>query len=295
MIYRLDPHTGRTTFEDQGVGRPLRGERLRPRPFLDSVVWRRRSGEDRPTQRSRGGHGRTRTPRYRRGGQHRCRRRRRMAGRRWARLQWMLRREGGPGAAEGHRTGAGRAGSAAVRFGAGFVWATNPDRDTVVQIDPVRLKVINTYDVGSQPRFFAVYAGSVWTLDQGSGTVTRVVIGSGEATSIEAEVIGDGGDLAAGGGWVWARGSGLFSSGSIRAPTRSSRPTDPTPEVERRSSATAPCGSRPTTFRWSGRCPCPRAKWQVANLQAWTPQKRLYASENWTGCSPSSMPRSRSL
>lgn len=99
-------------------------------------------------------------------------------------------------------------GTAAVRFGEGFVWATNPEQDTVFQIDPVKLEVVDTYGVGSEPRFFAVYAGSVWTLDQSSGTITRIVISTGETTSIEAEVIGDGGDLAAGGGWVWARGSG---------------------------------------------------------------------------------------
>lgn len=101
-------------------------------------------------------------------------------------------------------------GAAAVRFGEGYVWATNPERNTVVQVDPQALKVVKTHDVGTSPRFFAVYGGSVWTLDQGSGTVSRVVIESGETTEIPADMQGEGGDLAAGGGWIWARGSGTL-------------------------------------------------------------------------------------
>ncbi len=99
-------------------------------------------------------------------------------------------------------------GAAAVRFGDGFVWVTNPDKDLVEQIDPKSQRVVAKFEVGPRPRFFAVGEGAVWALAQGDGSVTRIDPKTGKTTSIATEFVGDGGDLTAGGGWVWIRGSG---------------------------------------------------------------------------------------
>jgi virginiamycin B lyase len=101
-----------------------------------------------------------------------------------------------------------RAGGAAVRFGEGAVWVTNPLRDVVQKIDPKRNRVVKTIKVGRVPRFFAVGEGAVWTLNQGDGSVTRIDAATGQVVAtIDAGVVGDGGDMTAGGGWVWARGT----------------------------------------------------------------------------------------
>jgi virginiamycin B lyase len=98
-------------------------------------------------------------------------------------------------------------GAASVRFGEGFVWVTNPDKNLVEQIDPKKQQVIRKTEVGPRPRFFAVGEGAVWTLNQGDGSVTRIDPKTGQTNSIPADdFVGDGGDMTAGGGWVWVRG-----------------------------------------------------------------------------------------
>ena len=97
-------------------------------------------------------------------------------------------------------------GASSVRYGYGHVWVVNPDKNLVQKVDPQTERVVQTTETGVLPRFFDVGEGAVWTLNQGDGTVTRVDPRSGRATNIDAGVPGGGGDLAAGGGWVWARG-----------------------------------------------------------------------------------------
>ncbi len=104
-----------------------------------------------------------------------------------------------------------REGSAAVRFGEGAVWVTNPARDIVQKIDPRRNRVVATTRVGPEPRFFPLGEGGVWTLDQGDGSVTRLDPATAAVTAtIPAQVTGEGGDMTTGGGWVWARGRGYL-------------------------------------------------------------------------------------
>jgi DNA-binding beta-propeller fold protein YncE len=103
-------------------------------------------------------------------------------------------------------------GSAAVRAGAGFVWVTNPDASTVQQVDPRHERVLRTVEVGVAPLFLAVGYGAAWTLNQVDGTVTRVDAGTGRTKTITADIAGSGGDIAAGGQWVWARASSVLLS-----------------------------------------------------------------------------------
>ena len=102
--------------------------------------------------------------------------------------------------------------ASSVRVGEGAVWVVNPMKGSVQKIDPERNEVVHTAEIGPVvPRFFAADEGGVWTLNQADGSVTRLDPASGEvAATIQADVAGDGGDMAAGGGWVWARGSGYL-------------------------------------------------------------------------------------
>jgi virginiamycin B lyase len=103
-------------------------------------------------------------------------------------------------------------GSAAVRAGVGFIWITNPDANTVQQVDPRRERVVRTVEVGVAPLFLAVAYGAAWTLNQVDGTVTRVDAGTGRTKTISADLAGAGGDIAAGGQWVWARATAVLLS-----------------------------------------------------------------------------------
>jgi virginiamycin B lyase len=101
-----------------------------------------------------------------------------------------------------------REGAAAVRVGEGGVWVTNPSKSIVQKIDPRTNRVVLTTQVGPTPRFLAVGEGGVWTLNQGDGSLTRLDPTSGEVVAtISAEVIGEGGDITTGVGFVWVRGS----------------------------------------------------------------------------------------
>jgi virginiamycin B lyase len=62
-----------------------------------------------------------------------------------------------------------------------------------------------------EPSRLAAY-GAAWTLNQVDGTVTRVDARTGRTTTIEADLAGSGGDMAAGGQWVWARASAVLLS-----------------------------------------------------------------------------------
>ena len=106
-----------------------------------------------------------------------------------------------------------RAGGAGVRFGEGAVWVTNPAFGVVQKIDVARNRVVATIKVGRTPRFFAIGEGGVWTLDQDDGSITRVDPATGAVVAtIPAGVLGSGGDMTAGGGWVWARGTDILLS-----------------------------------------------------------------------------------
>lgn len=65
-------------------------------------------------------------------------------------------------------------GPAAIAVGAGGVWVVDTLDDTVVRIDPGTRAVTATIPVGRAPSGVAVGAGSVWVANSGDGTVTRI-------------------------------------------------------------------------------------------------------------------------
>ncbi len=95
---------------------------------------------------------------------------------------------------------------AGVRAGLGSVWVTVPDSDEVLRIDPKDGTVITTIKAGRGPRFLAIGGDSVWVQDNGDATVTRIgADGTVKATIPVSLSPVDGGDIAAGGGFVWPR------------------------------------------------------------------------------------------
>jgi virginiamycin B lyase len=97
--------------------------------------------------------------------------------------------------------------SAAVRAGLGHVWITDTINDNLLALDPRNGHVTKRVKVGPGARFVAVGEGAVWVLNQSDGSVTQV-----DPTSLKvvrkvvvSEQPVDGGDIAVGGGYVWAR------------------------------------------------------------------------------------------
>jgi streptogramin lyase len=98
-------------------------------------------------------------------------------------------------------------GAGAIRASEDALWVTVQHRSKLLKIDPRSLKTLATIPVGDAPRFLALGMGAAWTLDQYGGSVTRVDLASAKAvTTVEVDTgLVQGGDIAVGGGFVWAR------------------------------------------------------------------------------------------
>ena len=95
----------------------------------------------------------------------------------------------------------------AARAGLGGLWLTDPTRGVLLRLDPRTQKTVATVGVGAGARFFAVGEGAVWVQNNLDGTVSRVDPATNAVTATIRVDSGpvDGGDLAVGGGFVWAR------------------------------------------------------------------------------------------
>ncbi|HYL12068.1 MAG TPA: hypothetical protein VEV41_03485 [Terriglobales bacterium] len=89
-------------------------------------------------------------------------------------------------------------------FSNGIIWITGVETSVLTAVDAASGKVLESVPVGPKPRFLAAGGGSVWTLNQGDGTVSRVdekrrnVI-----ATIQAGIPGAGGDIGYGADSVW--------------------------------------------------------------------------------------------
>jgi YVTN family beta-propeller protein len=99
------------------------------------------------------------------------------------------------------------AGAGAIRAAFGALWVSVPGEGSLLRLDPATGRTVAKVPVGVQPRFLAVGEKSVWVLNQGDGSVTRVDPATNAVTAtIRVDSVGiDGGDIAVGGGAVWAR------------------------------------------------------------------------------------------
>jgi len=96
---------------------------------------------------------------------------------------------------------------AGVRAGMGGVWVTDPSNARLLRLDPANGRVVARIPVGVGARFLTVGEGAVWVQNNSDGTVTRVDPATDEAAAtipVDQGVV-NGGDLAVGGGSVWAR------------------------------------------------------------------------------------------
>jgi streptogramin lyase len=90
-------------------------------------------------------------------------------------------------------------------FAGDSVWIASNEGNSLVRVDAATNKVVGTTPIGPKPRFLCVGEGSVWVLNQGDGTISRVDASTGKLlATIPAGIPGLGGEIAYGGGSVWA-------------------------------------------------------------------------------------------
>ena len=90
------------------------------------------------------------------------------------------------------------------------VWVTSTERNRVTKVDARSGAVLGAAPTGPGPRFVTVSAGSVWTLNQGDGSVTRIASHDLRVkATIALGIPGHGGDIAFGGGYIWATSIGV--------------------------------------------------------------------------------------
>jgi len=103
-------------------------------------------------------------------------------------------------------TFAAPAGASAVRAAFGSLWFSQADEATVTRLDSSSGSAVGSTPAGKGAGFLASGEGAVWVLNNGDGTVTRIdPEGAVVATITVADVPINGGDIAVGGGFVWAR------------------------------------------------------------------------------------------
>ncbi|MGC1305542.1 MAG: hypothetical protein WA840_24490 [Caulobacteraceae bacterium] len=89
-------------------------------------------------------------------------------------------------------------------YAAGVIWVSCIDADLVTAVDASTGRILGETRTGPRPRFLTTGAGSVWTLDQGDGSATRIDARSRRPVArIAVGIPGHGGDIAYGGGEVW--------------------------------------------------------------------------------------------
>jgi len=90
-------------------------------------------------------------------------------------------------------------------FSEGFVWVSSTNEPgALLKVDPKTNAIVASIPVGPKPRFLTASLGSIWTLNQGDGTVSRVDIKSGTmVASIPCGIPGPGGEITYGAGSIW--------------------------------------------------------------------------------------------
>ena len=90
-------------------------------------------------------------------------------------------------------------------FSDGVVWITGVESDVLTAVDGASGKVLESIPVGRKPRFLTAGEGSIWTLNQGDGTVSRVDEKSRKViATIQVGIPGAGGDIGNGADSGWA-------------------------------------------------------------------------------------------
>jgi virginiamycin B lyase len=85
-----------------------------------------------------------------------------------------------------------------------MVWITGVESRVLTAVEAATGKVLESVPVGPEPRFLTAGGGSVWTLNQGDGTVSRVDEKSRKLmATIQVGIPGAGGDIGYGAESIW--------------------------------------------------------------------------------------------
>jgi YVTN family beta-propeller protein len=90
-----------------------------------------------------------------------------------------------------------------VASSADAVWVTNPDVDTVTQIDAAEQEIRDRIQVGENPTGIAVGFDAVWVVNSGGRSVSRISPGTNEVVGEPIEVGNGPAGIAVGEGAVW--------------------------------------------------------------------------------------------
>ena len=96
------------------------------------------------------------------------------------------------------------AGSYNPHFADGHIWVTHVDGAEVTSVDANTGKVVAHRTTGQHPRFLTSGAGAVWTLNQRSGTISRIDLAGGKTLTVPLHTPGTGGDIAYAEGRIWS-------------------------------------------------------------------------------------------
>ncbi|MBV8854450.1 MAG: amidohydrolase family protein, partial [Sinobacteraceae bacterium] len=85
-----------------------------------------------------------------------------------------------------------------------FIWVTRAAAAEITVVDAQDGSTVATLPTGPRPHFLAAGGGSVWTLNQGDGSLTRIdAVSRRILASIALHTPGEGGDITFGAGTVW--------------------------------------------------------------------------------------------
>src|SRR6266481_2302095 len=99
--------------------------------------------------------------------------------------------------------------SAVVNVAFGSVWVTSSGEGKIYRVDPKSHAIIAKINVAATPRFTPVSDDSIWVLSQSDGSIARIDPKENRViATIQAKIPGGGGDIAYGGGYIWAAASG---------------------------------------------------------------------------------------
>jgi len=89
-------------------------------------------------------------------------------------------------------------------YSAGLIWITRSTGAELTVLSADSGTRIGSIRIGPRPRFLTAGAQSIWTLNQGDGTLTRIDVRSRKATGTTAlRTPGQGGDIAFEDGVIW--------------------------------------------------------------------------------------------
>ena len=95
-------------------------------------------------------------------------------------------------------------------FSNGVVWITGVENNILTAVDASTGKVLESFPIGSKPRFLSSGGGSVWVLNQGDGSVSRVDEKTRKIEGrVQVGIPGIGGDLVYAADQLWIASFGF--------------------------------------------------------------------------------------